>query len=379
MKRCWYLLNGFERCGIDSTLWTIDPFGESAETTQIPWADEILPDRVFAGRARRGVGNKLKAFASAMPEEIWMRPISRELATADLQQFDVALLLGPAAAQIIPRLNASRIPVAMDLHDVPDRLQRRIATTLPGRIAKRRTMLDSRKWVAAQRSMLDRSALTVTVSEEDAATLRKMTTRPIVVRPNGVDLESYEFVDHSQPTAASLLFTATFSYFPNIDAARWLLGEILPQLRAQRHDVTLDLIGHHAPAGPFPAGVRAASDVPLIQPWFDAADVFVAPLRAGTGTRLKILEALAKGLPCVTTTIGCEGLPVEDGVHVLVADTTQEFVLAVLRLLDDVALRQRLAANGRALVERQFDWSAITDAYAADLLALARPQVASGS
>ena len=66
MKRCWYLLNGFERCGIEPTLWTIDPFGESAETTQIPWADEILPDRVFAGRARRGVGNKLKAFASAM-------------------------------------------------------------------------------------------------------------------------------------------------------------------------------------------------------------------------------------------------------------------------------------------------------------------------
>jgi glycosyltransferase involved in cell wall biosynthesis len=206
---------------------------------------------------------------------------------------------------------------------------------------------------------------------------RQISQTPVVVRPNGVDVTKYTFVDHTRPAGARLLFTGTFSYFPNVDASRWLADEIVPRLQSKRSDVTLDLVGRRAPAGPLPAGVRAAPDVPHIQPWFDQSDVFVAPLRAGTGSRLKLVEAFAKGLPCVSTSIGCEGLPVEDGAHLLIADSTSEIVDAVLRLLNDQELRTTLATNARLLAEERLDWEPIASAYAQDLSAAAKQQLRS--
>jgi glycosyltransferase involved in cell wall biosynthesis len=299
-----------------------------------------------------------------------MRPAPVAEATASLDQFEVVLFLTHAAGQLLPRVKAAGLPVMLDLHDVPDRLLERIAPTM-GVVARQRTRLDARKWRPFLRRLLDAADLVSAVSDADAATFREIADTPVVVRPNGVPVASYEFVDHTRPKEARLLMTADFGYMPNIDATRWLIEDIFPLVRALRPNVTLDLVGRDAPTGALPRAVSAASNVPQIQPWFDRSDVFVAPLRAGGGTRLKILEAFAKGLPCVTTSAGCEGLPVHDGVHLLIADSTREIVQAVMRLLDDEGLRSRLAANGRALVESQFDWDSITNALADDLRTLA--------
>jgi glycosyltransferase involved in cell wall biosynthesis len=374
IKRPWHLLNGLARHGIEPTLWTMDPYSETISPSPEAVPDEIYPARVLNGRPRSGMASKMRALASASPEEIWMRPADKTLSHAELTEFDAALLLGPAVAELVPLLRAAELPVVLDAHDVPDRLQGRIARIMNGRVARTRTLLDARKWQYTQKRLADQCDLVVAVSEEDADVFRRSSRTPVVVRPNGVAVEKYAFVDHSHPAAARLLFTATFSYFPNMDATRWLIDEIVPQLQTARADISLDLVGQKAPAGPLPRGVRAAADVPFIQPWFDRSDVFVAPLRAGTGTRLKIIEAFAKGLPCVSSSVGCEGLPVQDGVHLLIADTTQTVVAAVLRLLGDQALRRRLTANARQLAEEQLDWAHIANAYARDLWGVAKAQ-----
>jgi glycosyltransferase involved in cell wall biosynthesis len=170
--------------------------------------------------------------------------------------------------------------------------------------------------------------------------------------------------------------TADFSYLPNVDATRWLTTEIFPRLLTRRPRATLQLVGMHAPSGLLPEGVTASANVPRIQPYFDDADVFVVPLRAGGGTRLKIIEALAKGLPTVSTTIGCEGLAVRDGEHLLVADTAEDMVKATVRLLDDRELRRKVANNGRALAKELYGWDNITDLYAADLRRMAAGGIA---
>ncbi len=95
-----------------------------------------------------------------------------------------------------------------------------------------------------------------------------------------------------------------------------------------------------------------------VQPYLENAGVFVVPLRAGGGMRVKILNALAQGLPIVTTTLGCEGIAVEHGVHALIADTPQDFASAVLRVLGDRGYADTLGRNARALFEARYDYRA---------------------
>ena len=94
-------------------------------------------------------------------------------------------------------------------------------------------------------------------------------------------------------------------------------------------------------------------------PYYRNATACIVPLRAGGGTRLKILEAMALGRPVVTTSLGCEGLEVKDGEHLLIGDTAEDFARQVIRLLKDVVLRQRVVAAARRLVEQRYDWPMI--------------------
>jgi glycosyltransferase involved in cell wall biosynthesis len=109
-----------------------------------------------------------------------------------------------------------------------------------------------------------------------------------------------------------------------------------------------------------------------MRPYLAESSVAVVPLRSGSGTRLKILEALAMERPVVSTTIGVEGLEVVDEQHLLIADQPAAFAAAVLRLLEDRVLAKRLAAEGRALVERRYRWDAIGTQWQRHFHALAR-------
>jgi glycosyltransferase involved in cell wall biosynthesis len=153
--------------------------------------------------------------------------------------------------------------------------------------------------------------------------------------------------DEGPAPDVDLLFVGNCSYTPNIDAARWLCLEVLPILRTQLgRPVRVAVVGSAVDAAVEAlAGdpdVVVAADVPSVTPWYRAAKVSVAPLRAGGGTRLKILEAFAHRRPVVSTSLGAEGLPVTDGVHLLIADGADDIATACARLLADHDLRTQL-------------------------------------
>jgi polysaccharide biosynthesis protein PslH len=165
--------------------------------------------------------------------------------------------------------------------------------------------------------------------------------------------------------AISVLFAGNLTYRPNAEAAISLVEEVLPLLRRRAgRPVTVTLAGDPGPAGAVRClggrpGVRVTGYAADLEPCYRAADVLVAPLAAGGGTRIKLLEALAHGLPVVTTTIGAAGLDVTSGVHLLIADSAAGLAEAACAVTADRALRERLTAAGRRLVISRYSHDAV--------------------
>jgi len=186
--------------------------------------------------------------------------------------------------------------------------------------------------------------------------------RPLEVVPNGVDMARYRG-DFGPVEPDTLVFPGALTYEANFDAMRFFLADIFPRIRAARPGVVLRITGrtegvdlHRLPLGD---GVILTGYLKDVRPTVARSAVCVVPLRVGGGTRLKILEAMALGTPVVSTAKGAEGLEARPGDDILIADEPPAFADAVLRLLDDEALRARLSANGRRLVAEQYGWDRI--------------------
>ena len=152
-------------------------------------------------------------------------------------------------------------------------------------------------------------------------------------------------------------------WYPNEDAVAFFADEVLPRIQEKIPDVAFSIVGGN-PSGRVQKlaernGVVVTGRVPEIKPYFAEATVFVVPLRIGSGTRLKILEALAMGKAIVSTSVGAEGLDLKNGEEIFIADEPNAFADAVTRLLTDVQLRRRTGENGRTRVERDYDWRRI--------------------
>lgn len=212
------------------------------------------------------------------------------------------------------------------------------------------------------------------VSAAEGQVLARLTRVPTEVVPNGVDTAFFRRADARMPREAApgtpgapmLLFTGTLDFRPNVDAVVWFARDVWPALRARSPDLRFCVVGQR----PVPAvralggepGIHIVGPVDDTRPWFTAAAVYILPMRIGGGVRLKLLETWAMQTPCVTTTLGAEGVAgFAAGEHALVADDPPAFATAVARLLDDRALAARLASAGRALVERSYDWRALVE------------------
>ena len=223
---------------------------------------------------------------------------------------------------------------------------------------RRQRAAEERAWRAAD--------LCLATSEREAGIIGAAGAQRVAIVPNGVATETIRPVTGDPgaraPGRPTLVFVGLLGYAPNADAVTYLVRDILPLIRAQRPDIHLQVVGDGATAellrlaGP---GIEFTGRVPDVRPFIAAAGVVVVPLRIGSGTRLKILEALAMGRPVVTTRIGAEGLDLVDGEHVLIADGPTAFAAAVDRVLADDRLAAQLGERGRTLVERSYDWSEI--------------------
>lgn len=238
----------------------------------------------------------------------------------------------------------------------------------------RRALLaaDAARYRRLVRSAMPRFSWWSAVSDGDADALRALGSGAVHLAPNGADTSALADVPAGGGEAGSLLFCGTLSYPPNADAVRWLVRDILPRVRAEEPRARLTVVGRGAPADverlvADAVGVELLGWVEDLRPVFEASAVALAPLRSGGGTRLKVVEALGAGRATVATTIGAEGLDVQDGVHLLLADDPDAFARAVVGLLRDPAARSRLGAAGRRQAAELYDWQAIADGFSASL------------
>ena len=184
----------------------------------------------------------------------------------------------------------------------------------------------------------------------------------LVVVPNGVNAARYNPLPEL-PGSEEILIIGKMDYAPNVDSALFFCKEIFPLVQAQVPQARVLVVG----ADPLPE-VRALAADPAVEitgyvddvlPYYQRSCLSAVSLRAGSGTRLKILEAMALGRPVVSTTLGCEGLDVTPDDNILVADSPTDFGTQTVRLLTDLDLRRRLVGNGRRLVETVYDWEVV--------------------
>lgn len=182
---------------------------------------------------------------------------------------------------------------------------------------------------------------------------------PIHVVPNGVDCDYFAPQDKPEDRF-SIVFTGAMDVPANVDACLYFTHEILPRLRRAYPATKVYFVGKH----PTPAVQRLASPnivvtgtVPDVRPYQARAEAIIAPLRSGSGTRLKILEGMAMAKPVVATPIAAEGLRCADGEDLLIADSPESFATAVGRLFDQVEERRRLGEAARRLVREHYDWN----------------------
>jgi len=205
----------------------------------------------------------------------------------------------------------------------------------------------------------------VAVSEADGAWFERWAPGRVTVVPNGVDCAAIR-PREGDGAGGPVLFVGSLDYGPNVDGARVLLDEIAPRLT--HCGARIALVGSLPPpqlraaAQAAPVPVQVTGRVEEIAPWFRASRLLAVPLRIGGGTRLKIVEAMAHGLPVVTTSIGCAGLDVVHERDVLIADDPVAFARCVDRLLADDDLAAALAHRARRTVQERYDWRAIGDA-----------------
>lgn len=255
-----------------------------------------------------------------------------------------------------------QVPVVLDEHNLEYELLYRLyqGERSPGR--RLYNWAEYVKFRREEQQCWRRAAACLLTSGREQEILRGLLPeKPTAVVPNGVDIEFY--LPSSAPIEPDmLLFTGLMTYRPNIDGVVYFVQEILPLIHKIRPQVTLTVVGAGAATevtaleGP---QVKIIGTVPDMRVYFSRAAAVVVPLRMGSGTRLKVLEGMAMGKPLISTSVGCEGIHVRHGEHLLVADAPQAFADSVLRVLSEPDLAASLSRQGRTLVEQEYGWASI--------------------
>jgi glycosyltransferase involved in cell wall biosynthesis len=273
------------------------------------------------------------------------------------ERFDLLHVEETAMMAILPaELN---VPVVLSMQDVDSWREARAGSAGP---AQRIEVWKLRRF---ERRACERAAVCCPTSALEAAQVKRLAPGAHVqIVSNGVD--TAEFGPAGVKTECpALVFTGTLSYWPNAEGIAWFMRAVWPLILSAMPGVQLEIVGREPPAEVLALAsdqVRVSGDVSDVRPYLQPAWLAIVPVLHGAGTRLKILEAMACALPVVSTTIGAEGLDTASGRDIVIADEPADFAAQVVRLLRDPSLRAGLGQAGRALVERQYDWRAVTDA-----------------
>jgi len=269
-----------------------------------------------------------------------------------------------------------KTPCLLFQHNVESSLWQRLAATESHPLLKLSYAIESAKMTRYERATLSRFHHIVAVSEHDREQMLKMDPAcEITVVPTGVDTQRFRVAPPAPADPPRIVFTGSMDWEPNIDAVDYFCAQIWPRIRKEYPNAMFQIVGRK----PAARVLRLASDsvqvtgtVPSVEEYLEKASVVVVPLRIGGGTRLKIFEAMAMGKALVSTSIGAEGLDIESGRDLLLADEASAFAEAVLLLLRDSGIRRRIE---QAAVETaaQYDWSRVAAQFADVLRRVAQP------
>jgi sugar transferase (PEP-CTERM/EpsH1 system associated) len=290
--------------------------------------------------------------------------------TLRLERFDTVQLEGVHLVRYVPVIRAADPSTAIvaDWHNIESELLQRYArnnSSLAKRLYAQRTAYLVERAESTLLTQCDRHTV---VSDRERETLMHRAPAAVVeTLPNGVDVRFFDQVaapDGLEPKR-EILFVGSMDYHANIDAVQWMVREAWPLVRRRCPGLQLTIVGREPSLA---VRALAAEDIQItgtvedVRPYYQRALAVVVPLRVGSGTRLKILEAMAARVPVVSTPLGAEGLAVENAVNVLLAGTGDEFAGAISQLASTPDLRLRLVREGHRLVETLYDWTSLGSA-----------------
>ena len=292
----------------------------------------------------------------------------RRLLAAKLTQecFDVVVadFLFPAASLPWELKAASGCPWVLFQHNVESMIWRRRAEGKTGAAALYyRGQRD--RMLRFEREASSRFDGVLAVSEEDARIFKEemQLSNVLSVVPTGVDLDYFQAVRRTKSAVPTVVFMGSMDWYANVDGVKWFVEAVWPLVLREMPQAKFIVVGRRPPAeieamATSGRNIEVTGTVPDVRPFLRGADVIVVPLRIGGGTRLKIYEAMAADVPVVSTRIGVEGLSVEDGRHVLLADSAEDTAAQVLKVLSTPAFGAELARHALEEVARPCSWAA---------------------
>lgn len=257
--------------------------------------------------------------------------------------------------------------VVLMAHNVESLIWRRLHEAEPHPLRRWYISKQWRKFERYERRICAAATRVVTVSPEDAAIVRgEFGVDHVDVVDNGIDRAHFEAMPGEHREPRRILFLGSFDWRPNLDAVGLLLDRIFPLVRDAEPAAQLILVGRNPPESLVrraqgSPGVELHPNVPDVRPFLASAGVMAVPLRIGGGSRLKILEAMAAGLPVVSTHIGAEGLGLEPGCHFIAADPPEDHAAALLDAIRQPGPAQERARRARQLVLASYDWDALAE------------------
>jgi len=253
------------------------------------------------------------------------------------------------------------IRIIIDQHNIEHELLERTYQNEKSLPRKWYNWQESRLVKRAELSLCQRADGVLVTSERERSKLKELVPGKVIeVVPNGVATAMFNVDEPSAEGPERIIFTGSMDYYPNTQAVLFFAQYCWPLVRAQIPGATWQIVGKNPPREVLKLaelpGVMVTGTVPDVRPYLAEAAVAIVPLLIGSGTRLKILDAFAARKAVVSTTIGCEGLAVESGKHLLIADPPEAFARAIIALLRDPERRGELGRAGRTLVETDYSW-----------------------
>ncbi len=256
-----------------------------------------------------------------------------------------------------------RVPVVLREHNLELKIMERFSESSSNLLYRAYAGLQLRKFVKYEPSICLQMDKCVMITEHDRDRLLSIDkTIDAIVIPAGVDTDVFKPVD-SAGEENSIVYVGSLDWLPNIDGLKWFVNEVMPIVIKSKPNVKFYIYGKNASHGVDKLddgnNVLVKGFVEDVRYVFQKGRVVVVPLLAGSGIRIKILEAMASGKPVITTSIGCEGIRSEAGKSIMIADTAQEFAGKVLKLLDDKNLCKSIGEEASSVVSNEYSWHKI--------------------